>query len=206
MDPGNLPTLSTKEQREGFENSLRLAPNFASLVELKNWVVRALRVLGTIAFDAIELLTDRASYTDGRILRLEEIAGKEASHPPASAAAPQPPTQQPSKPRARTRCQRCHALGHDTTDCRTKDPVATKKRVAKNARVRKAANDSRSTLPQPTFPFSYPFTPYTPPLPAPAHSSIQALFADATEMRRRTAQSARDKRRRPRAPAVPAAP
>jgi len=35
------------------------------------------------------------------------------------------------------RCQRCHAIGHDKEECRTKDPAASKKQVANNIKARK---------------------------------------------------------------------
>ena len=38
-------------------------------------------------------------------------------------------------PSVQIRCKRCHALGHNTTNCRTKDPVAVKKRVRNNQKA-----------------------------------------------------------------------
>lgn len=57
---------------------------------------------------------------------------------------PTPIPQQPSNAMHgtshQTRCQHCHVTGHDTTDCHTRDPVATKKRIASNQKIKQAAN------------------------------------------------------------------
>src|ERR1700678_2291897 len=56
--------------------------------------------------------------------------------------------QQPPAPSSRSRCRRCSALGHDTKDCRTKDPVAVKKRVSNNRKARKSAGTPTVIPPQ----------------------------------------------------------
>src|ERR1700719_1639181 len=97
--------------------------------------------------------------------------------------------QQPQRPALRARCQRCHVLGHDTPECRTKDPAMTKKRVAKNARAKKQANLARTVPLQPSTSFAYPFPPYAPFTMPPPTDTFTAMLADATEMRRHAAQS-----------------
>jgi hypothetical protein len=92
------------------------------------------------------------------------------------------------------RCIKCHARGHDLADCRTSDPAAMRKRVARNSRIAKEARYNRTMPTIPTAPPSpYIFGAQT------AHAAsipmdFAALSADATELRRRAAQSARDKR------------
>jgi hypothetical protein len=104
------------------------------------------------------------------------------------------PPLQPTLPTRRSKCKRCHAFGHDEENCRTKDPTVMKKRVAKNAKLKKQAIMS---VAPPLAPALYPYTasPYPPPSAPPADRSYFAYVADATEMRRRTAQSTRDKRK-----------
>lgn len=100
-------------------------------------------------------------------------------------------------PGRQPRCRNCHARGHQASACTTSNPSAMRKRVAMNSRIAKEAR-----APAPLF---------IPTHPLPSHSvnilstsfppiDISALTADATELRRRTAQSRRDKRRSRRNP------
>ena len=139
---------------------------------------------------------------------------------PRAQPAPSTP-RQPQRPSSPTRCTRCHALGHTLTDCRTKDPVAQKKRVAATQKAAKEMERRRmaAVLPRRSlansniaFPiqdfFGDPVIPATtsggvviPVLPERVTTrsmarSLTGLAADATELRRRKIQSTRDKRRR----------
>lgn len=106
-------------------------------------------------------------------------------------------------PGKRARCTSCHARGHTASDCRTTNPGAMRKRVARNSRLAKEARAntaaaSTSVAPPSPYPPTFPFPPYLAP---PTHMAYSALVADSTELRRRATQSARDKRRRQRPPA-----
>jgi hypothetical protein len=75
-----------------------------------------------------------------------------------------------------------------------------RKRVARNSRIAKEARAYRNmpTIPAPAPPsYLHPATSSTPVAPLPMNYA--SLAADATELRRRAAQSARDKRLRRRA-------
>jgi hypothetical protein len=179
-----------------FENTLNSAPATPSYTGLRNWIVETLRWLAKQVFAGLEDLTVAHDELADRVDRL-------AQAPPPTAPATTPASQ-PQRPPTRQRCQRCHALGHDTTECRTKDPAMTKKRIAKNAK-----DKARARLPAPAPPphnaaFAYPYAPYAPHIAPQPSDTYAALIADATEMRRRAAQSSRDKRIRRRAPAVTA--
>lgn len=134
----------------------------------------------------------------GRIIELEALvfATNHPQPPPASSASTpqQTSTTQRSSSSRTTRCAKCHARGHDTASCHTANPAAMRTRVARNARI---AGESRayhaaSAIPIPASPYPLYQLPPTPFLPAQAN--IASLSADATELRRRIAQSKRDKR------------
>lgn len=91
------------------------------------------------------------------------------------------------------RCSKCHARGHSTSECRTTNPAAMRRRVAQNSRIARearAAQAAHALLPTPGPSIYGPATPAAPNVPM----ALAALAADATELRRRTAQSNRDKR------------
>ena len=95
-----------------------------------------------------------------------------------------------------SRCNQCHARGHTSTECKTSNPSAMRKRVARNSRIAKEARASSATShiqapAPPPFYYHHP-SPHVAPVPM----NYAALTADATELRRRAAQSARDKRRK----------
>src|SRR5258705_77577 len=95
------------------------------------------------------------------------------------------------------RCNRCHARGHTVDDCKTTNPSAMRKRVARNNRIAKEARRS-PTMPTPSVPPPFPWLPhhYPPPYPSAAPTyQMASLASDAAELRRRSVQSARDKRR-----------
>jgi hypothetical protein len=123
---------------------------------------------------------------------------------PAAALASATTSRDPSS----LRCRRCRASGHDTTQCRTKNPDLVKKRVVNNKKAKKEADRIRanptihSRLPpyNPHLPFDLQDYFYELPPPPPRRlgattRSMTALAVDAQEFRRRQSQSARDKRR-----------
>jgi hypothetical protein len=114
---------------------------------------------------------------------------------PISTTSPVTPVPSTSTPANRSkRCTKCHARGHDISDCRTTNPAAMRKRVATNSRLAKQARSERSmlttsaTIPPPV-PYQQPYQFVAPPPMAYAN-----LVADSTELRRRAAQSTRDRR------------
>lgn len=161
--------------------------------------------LSSVADYAYTSSVSVTSYVDhitrhlvGRIIALEALvfATNNPQPPPASSAStPQQTstTQRSSLPRT-TRCAKCHARGHDTASCHTANPAAMRTRVARNTRI---AGESRAYHAAPAIPLPAPPYPLyqLPPTPfLPAQANIASLSADATELRRRTAQSKRDKR------------
>lgn len=88
------------------------------------------------------------------------------------------------------RCKKCFARGHDTDSCRTQNAAAMRKRVAQNSRTARAARAAQALMPSAPPPAFRSFA--TPAAPIPMEYA--ALAADATELRRRAAQSRRDKR------------
>ena len=141
-------------------------------------------------------LSHRISAVESAVQTLQEDDEEETGE--ASAAIAAPPTTTTSRPTrsARSkRCQKCHARGHDVSDCRTADPAAMRRRVASNSRL---AKEARANSAMPTISAQAPsYFPYQPPYPMPVTTppvNFANLVADATELRRRAAQSSRDRR------------
>lgn len=153
-------------------------------------VVQWIIDIATSIIALIELLA--ASYAR-RIMDLESFA---RDAPPPSSTKTTAPSSTPSAPTTSRlkRCAKCHARGHDDSVCRTADPTAMRKRIAANSR---RAREARTALPTyPAYPLpNHPLLPQ-PTFPLPPQASYSALVADATELRRRNAQSSRDRRRR----------
>ena len=154
----------------------------------------------------ITMIEQIGRANDERLTELEQVTDAHATeldrHTTVSAVTTEPATSQWSKrdttttSRLSARCKQCHARGHDATQCRTTNPSAMRKRVARNNRIAKEARASiaSSHIPVPAPP---PFYYHQPPSHvAPVPMNYAALAADATELRRRNAQSARDKRRK----------
>jgi hypothetical protein len=171
-------------------NPPKVPPTFTALL---NWIIQ-------LGFALVGLI---ANLTQPIMDQQEELAesARQAnvrSIPTSSAAA----TAGHSRTSRRTnaspkRCNRCHASGHTVEDCKTTNPSAMRKRVARNNRIAKQARRTQAQ-PPPSVPPPFPWLPhhYPPPYPSPAPTyHMASLATDAAELRRRTAQSARDKRR-----------
>ena len=155
----------------------------------------------------ITMIEQIGRANDVRLTELEEVTDSHAttleqSVANASAATAAPATTQwqqrdtTTSRRLPSRCNLCHARGHASTECKTTNPGAMRKRVARNNRIAKEARASSATShiqaqAPPPFYYHQP-SPHVAPIPM----NYAALAADATELRRRAAQSARDKRRK----------
>jgi cytochrome c5 len=106
---------------------------------------------------------------------------------PSAAAATVATSSHPPSSSYGKRCNRCHALGHLQSECKSTNPEVVRKRVAKNRRAVVVTKLKPPPLP-PTTHFAASATSLGDPY-------IMALAADATELRRRAAQSTRDKKR-----------
>jgi hypothetical protein len=197
------------------EAALMIEPDFyanqppAIIGHVYRWVLNLVNLLFQYARHYFGAHSDRVQALERRIRVLE------ARPVPNQAAQSTPLPRQPQQPSSSksTRCQRCHVIGHGMSDCRTKDPIGTKKRVAANQKMKKQMQRQR-TLPiplRPPYPHSHhgvTFDDYFPdtfaarPAPPPpvrtgvTTRSMSALVADASEFRRRKTQSVRDKRRK----------
>jgi hypothetical protein len=115
-----------------------------------------------------------------------------------SAAPPSTATQRLTRSARSKRCHKCHARGHDATECRTANPSAMRRRVASNTRIAKEARAnvaipfSSGQAPTPLI-WQSPFQPNLMSTAQYPYNYVN-LAADASELRRRTAQSARDRR------------
>jgi hypothetical protein len=153
----------------------------------------------TLAHAIIAMIDKLARHLGRRITNIElQLAIPDrttSAKVPISTTSRVTPVPSTSTPANRSkRCTKCHARGHDISDCRTTNPTAMRKRVATNSRLAKQARSQRSmlttsaTIPPPV-PFQQPYQFVAPPPMAYAN-----LVADSTELRRRAAQSTRDRR------------
>jgi hypothetical protein len=155
-------------------------------------------ILNNLIIHNVFRLSRRIAAVESAIETLQEDDEEETAK--VSAASTAPPTTTIPRSTHSThakRCQKCHARGHDISDCRTADPAAMRRRVASNSRLAKQACAERSTMPSTSTPAPSLF-PYQPPYPSypviPPPVNFANLVADATELRRRAAQSTRDRR------------
>ena len=140
-------------------------------------------------------LTELEDVTDSHAATLEQSTATTTAATAAATTQWQQRDTTTSRPLS-SRCNLCHVRGHASSECKTKNPSAMRKRVARNSRITKEARASRATsqiqvqAPPPFY--------YHQPLPhvATLPMNYAALSADATELRRRATQSARDKRRK----------
>ena len=190
-----LPSVLTSDDRDVVQAALESKPKFINpqCITLYNWCFRLLTVLFNYITYFIGNNSDQTNCLIQEVNQLKTQINELHHH--ASQPTPDPlPTWQPTTSKPGGRCQRCNAIGHDTTKCRTKDPVAIKKRVANNRKAKKEAANVPASLPIPPWLFPYhqyvsdPFYPPQQPL-----QSMYANIADAKELRRRKMQSMRDK-------------
>ena len=190
-DSPSMPTVLSNGDCEEVIDALKTKPTLRSLVDHYNWVLRLITAL----FHYVTFfMGDNADQIQKLEFRIQELEEKSQSQP-TQLTHPTPTPQQPARPTRSIRCQRCHVIGHGTNDCRTKDPVAVKKRVSNNQKARKRAVE-QSQLPPIGSPYYGP-TLLGDPLfihnPPPSSQALMALAADVKELRRRKVQSMRDK-------------
>jgi len=198
------PSVLISDDYDVVTKALDSKPNFTDpqTKALYNWVLRLLTALFNYVIYFTGDNSDRHDHLKREVNELKEQVEELRTH--ASLPAPDPLTVQPPapiKPETSTakpgrRCQRCHAIGHDTATCRTKDPDVMKKRVSNNAKIKKAANDTYVQRPIP--PRLYPYQQYFGDPIIPPQQPLQAYYAaiaDAKEFRRRKMQSTKDRRR-----------
>ena len=205
------PTVLHSDDRADVQSALASQPKFtdAQVIALYKWVLR----LVTALFNYVSFfLGDNADRHDSLQERVQDLEDKlqELQSPSTVPPTTLPNPQQPSHPSRRPRCKRCSALGHDTNDCRTKDPVAVKKRISNNQKARKLMNQDPPLRgngpPLPPSTSSVHFGPFGTTdafgnalyydRSSSSYQAFTALAVDAKELRRRKVQSTRDKRRR----------
>ena len=179
-----------------------------AIITLIDWLLVIIHCLliTTLGDDSGNCFTDLEDFKESATEDLERI------HKETTAVAKQmkaftatPPSATTNTPTTSTtpsRCTKCHARGHDASNCKTKAPNLMRKRVARNNQIAKAAR--RERLAQVVQPIhqQIPIAPPVYPPSGPAYSypstpmNYAALVADSTELRRRMQQSTRDKRKR----------
>lgn len=204
------PSVLVSDDRADVESALASKPRFTDqqTIALYNWCLRLITALFNYVSYFLGDNSDRTDDLTRRVQVLEEQSQVQQPQP----TIPHPITpQQPSHPSRRQRCKRCHALGHDTKDCHTKDPIAIKKRVTNNQKAKKLHDRGPPLMgtgpPLPPSNSSVHFVPNGSSVDSygnqlyynrasSSYEAFTALAADAKELRRRKVQSVRDKRRR----------
>ena len=163
------------------------------LTAFLNWIIQVgFALIGLIATLTKPIMDQQEEFAESA--RLASVR----SIPISSAAATAGTTNnQRGSTASPKRCNRCHARGHTVEDCKTTNPSAMRKRVARNNRIAKEARRAPAQ-PPPSVPPPYPWLPHHYPSPYPSTTPtyhMASLATDAAELRRRSTQSARDKRR-----------
>lgn len=162
--------------------------NVASLVGFISGLIRLVLVWIQILINPLET----------RLTSLEQVtSGSQSSKAYHASSTTSQPT--PHGPGRKTKCQKCHARGHSSQECRTANPSAVRRRIAQNAKTRAERRQMPSLMSSLSAHAPHTASPY---IPASIHSSQVAYMAESAELRRRIAQSNRD-RRKARRPAPP---
>ena len=163
------------------------------LVALVEWIVK-------LGFALVGMIANLAKQLSDQADEAFETARRASAQSVPSAAAATAGTatsQQRGTTTSPKRCNRCHAHGHTVDDCKTTNPTAMRKRVARNNRIAKEARRAPAQ-PPPSVPPPFPWLPhhYPPPYPSAAPTyHMASLATNAAELQQRSAQSARDKQR-----------
>ena len=190
-----LPSVLIRNDYDVVKQALESKPKFidTQTIALYNWCFRLLTALFNYVTFFIGNNSDRHKFLKQEVDELKEQVEELCSH--ASLPAPDLlPVKQPSMAKPGKICQRCHATGHDSTTCRTKDPDAMKKWVSNNVKIKKAATDIYVQCPIP--PHLHPYPQYFSDPIIPPQQPLQAYYAaiaDAKEFRRRKMQSMKDR-------------
>ena len=214
-----MPSSITSDATITIENLLDAGPNYPDqnrpvvILAVVAWITHIMRLLLQFTTSTLGLFEDDFINVKGRLVELEgessdedEDAPTSSNRPPVIATTTKPSS---SKAPGSKKCNRCGASGHDTTDCRTRNPEMVKKRIANNKKAKKEADRLRSYPPPyaahrvpPSrhyfdlldYAYEYP-APQPPSRQGVATRSMLAVHKDAEEFRRRQAQSARDRRK-----------
>jgi hypothetical protein len=133
-------TVLTSGDREDVERRLTTGPSLGvnpppAVTTLIAWITAIITSLLNFISQFLGVISDDVATLKERVAELEVNVPHTA--PAAQLTPPTQTTQQPLRPSAWTRCKCCHALGHDTTDCRSRDLVAMKKHVSNNQKAQK---------------------------------------------------------------------
>jgi hypothetical protein len=183
----NMVAALLSDIDEAILDQPRVNPNSPSAPVIA-WADHAFRTIH-------QALTDLVPMLAGRLNDLEITPpSRQPTGTTTSGGATPGASTSTSKPAGRLpRCKKCHARGHDTDSCHTANPAAMRKRVAQNSRAARAVQAAHALVPSAPTLSHVAGSAYT---AAPIPMEFAAIAADATELRRRAAQSRRDKRLR----------
>ena len=192
------PSDFIEDAFETASEMINKAPADSKLSTIVNFFITLIASLLHACTETLQQLHRRLLIVENT---LNNIAPSTTAPAPSTASVNRPTTQHDTatSTQRQARCTQCHARGHTANLCRTSNPADMRKRVARNSRIAKQARASRSmsSIPTPAPSPRLYTAPHSPVDPFPMN--FASLAADATELRRRTAQSARDKRIRRRA-------
>ncbi|KAJ6602034.1 hypothetical protein DFH09DRAFT_1302198 [Mycena vulgaris] len=192
MSTANDLTGSTLQAIQGIEAAIADLPRVSqgSSSQIVSWAARIFAMLTAVLVALVPAVAQRFNDLEALALQGQRPATRSGGATPGTS------TSTPQSAGRLPRCQKCHARGHLSTECRTTNPAAMRRRVAQNSgtardvRAAKAAHALMPTLPPTSHAGGSAFTAAQIPM------GLAALAADASELRRRADQSRRDKRLR----------
>ena len=138
-----MPSMLISDNHADVESALTSQPKFTDpqVKALYNWVFQLVTTLFSYVSFFMGDNADRHKTLRFHVQDLEDKFQELQDTPPIPTTTPHTTPQQPPALPKCLRCHCCSALGHDTKDCRTKDPIAVKKRVTNNQKARKQTED-----------------------------------------------------------------
>ena len=148
---------------EAAQEMLSEQPTDSKFITIVNFFI-------TLIASLLHACTETLRKLHYRLLTVENVlntAPSTSAPAPSTASVNCPTTQRDTATAAQrqARCTQCHARGHTANLCRTSNPAAMRKRVARNSRIAKEARTLRTmpTIPAPAPPpYLYSATTSTP--------------------------------------------
>ena len=151
-----MPSSITSDATITIENILDAGPNYpdqnrpVAILAVVAWITHIVRLLLKFIQLTLGLFKDDFINIRSRLEELEGESSDDDEDAPTSNRRPSgttTTTKPSSKAPGMKKCNRCGASGHDTANCRTRNPEMVKKRIANNKKAKKEANRLRSYPP-----------------------------------------------------------
>jgi len=182
MSTSSVTEAEIIEQSEPVQALLNNPPKVQPhLTVLLNWIIQlGFALMGLITSLTKPIMDQQEEFAESaRLASVRTIPTSLAAATAGTTNTQRGPTASPK------RCNRCHARGHKVDDCKTTNPSAMRKRVARNNRIAKEARRMPGQ-PPPSVPPPAPWLPYHYPSPYPSTMPtyhMASLATDTAELR-----------------------